>query len=154
MVCEIRVVKANWSSFFDLLLLADPSQDQIWKYLEFGTLFALYDDEQLCGVLVLTKFMTNSLEIKNVAVREDKQGQGYGRQLVTYAIELARQRKADRIIVGTGNSSFGALAFYQKMGFRCWTVQRDFFTKYYPEPIFENGIQCRDMLMLEIDLSV
>ncbi|MFC0472483.1 histidine phosphatase family protein [Halalkalibacter kiskunsagensis] len=31
-------------------------------------------------------------------------------------------------------------------------VDMDFFIKHYPEEIFENGIQCRDMIRLSQDL--
>jgi ribosomal protein S18 acetylase RimI-like enzyme len=153
MTSEIRTIEENKERFLDLLLLADPSRELVLRYLEVGDLFALYDDSQVCGVLLLTPYETNSVEIKNIAVREDRQGRGYGKQLVKHAIEIARRQQADRIIVGTGNSGIGALVFYQKIGFRFWAIRRDFFTKHYSEPIFENGIQCRDMLMLEIDLS-
>jgi hypothetical protein len=44
------------------------------------------------------------------------------------------------------------LALYQKCGFRIVGVDLDFFIRHYPEKIYENGIQCRDMIRLSLDL--
>lgn len=56
------------------------------------------------------------------------------------------------IEIGTGNSSIGQLVLYQKCGFRITGVDIDFFVRHYQEEIFENGIQCRDMIRLSQDL--
>ena len=47
------------------------------------------------------------------------------------------------------------LAFYQKVGFRLWRIERDVFSpeRGYPEGIEENGIPLRDMVWLERDLG-
>ncbi|MCA9766887.1 MAG: hypothetical protein KC455_10775 [Carnobacterium sp.] len=54
--------------------------------------------------------------------------------------------------LGTGNSSIGQLALYQKYHFRIIGIDTNFFTKYYTSNIFENGIQCMDMIRLSQDL--
>ena len=83
---------------------------------------------------------------------EDQQGKGFGKQLVIDAIEVAKSRGYRTIEIGTGNSSIGQLALYQKCGFRITGVDIDFFIRHYPEEIFENSIQCRDMIRLSQDL--
>ena len=92
-------------------------------------------------------------EIKNIAVADDHQGRGHGRRLLAFAIDHVRARGARRLHIGTGNSSIGQLALYQKVGFRIVAIDRDFFTRHYPEPLHENGIPCRDMLRLVLELS-
>lgn len=62
-----------------------------------------------------------------------------------------RRNPAARLIVGTGNSSLGELAFYQKCGFRITGVIPGFFDSYDP-PIIEDGIPCRDMVRLTLAL--
>ena len=59
-----------------------------------------------------------AVEIKNIAVREDRQGQGLGKKLLQEAIRVAKNKGYERIEIGTGNSSIGQLALYQKCGFR------------------------------------
>lgn len=58
--------------------------------------------------------------------------------------------RAARLEVGTG--TFGhQLAFYQRLGFRVTHVDRGFFLDNYDAPIFEDGIQHKDMLRLTLD---
>ena len=48
--------------------------------------------------------------------------------------------------------SFGyQLAWYQREGFRVFAIERDFFLENYPEPIYEQGIQLKDMLRLVVE---
>jgi GNAT superfamily N-acetyltransferase len=72
--------------------------------------------------------------------------------LLHHAIHFCRLRGYKKMTVGTGNSSVGNLYFYQKAGFRLVSLVRDFFVLHYDEPIFEHGLQCRDLLILEMSL--
>ncbi|MNW16937.1 putative N-acetyltransferase YvbK [compost metagenome] len=44
------------------------------------------------------------------------------------------------------------LYLYQKCGFRIVGVDVDFFVRHYEEAIEENGIPCRDMIRLAMDI--
>jgi ribosomal protein S18 acetylase RimI-like enzyme len=87
-----------------------------------------------------------------IAVHEDHQNRGIGKQLVRHAIHNAKLQGYRTIEVGTGNSGIGQLALYQKCGFRMIGIDRDFFVRHYAEEIFENGIPCRDMVRLSQEL--
>lgn len=78
--------------------------------------------------------------------------EGIGKRLVLLAVEVARKAGLRTIELGTGNSSVGQLRLYQKCGFRIVGVDIDFFIRHYDQPIFENGIECRDMIRLKQDL--
>ena len=135
-----------------LLLLADPSPDIINSYIHRGSCFVAELDGQAVGVYVMIDTRPQTVELVNIAVAEEQQGRGIGKQLVNHAIETARSLGYKIMELGTGNSSFGQLALYQKCGFRMIGVDPDFFTKHYPEPIYENGLQCRDMIRLMLHL--
>ena len=85
----------------------------------------------------------------NIAVSKNVQGKGIGKHLMKHAMNTARVLGYKVIEVGTGNSSLDQLAFYQKCGFRIISVDYDYFVRNYPEKIYENGIQCRDMIRLK-----
>lgn len=137
----------------DLLLLADPSEKLIAQYLRRGACYvANTADEVPAGVYVLLPTRPDTAELVNVAVDERHQGKGIGKALVLHAIDTARREGYRTIEVGTGNSSVGQLALYQKCGFRIVGVDIDFFVRHYDEPIFENGIPCRDMIRMSRDL--
>jgi ribosomal protein S18 acetylase RimI-like enzyme len=104
------------------------------------------------GVVVLKAIHPETVEIVNIAVREDFQGKGIGKKLIQYAIDKAKDQKAKTLVIGTGNSSIYQLLLYQKCGFRITGIERDYFTREYDQEIYENGIQCRDMIRLSMEL--
>jgi ribosomal protein S18 acetylase RimI-like enzyme len=135
-----------------LLLLADPSRDKILDYINDSIVIGLCVNERVVGVVVLTLLQESTFEIMNLAVSPAFQGRGFAKMLLEEGIAESRRRGATRLELGTGNSSISQLALYQKVGFRICGVIPDFFVANYPEPIFENGMQCRDMIRLVYDL--
>lgn len=149
---KIRELHPNETPPLDLLLLADPSRQIVEEYLNRGSCFVAEDGKVIIGVFVLLPTRPGTVELVNIAVAEGCQGEGVGKRLVLAAIDEARSTGYKTLEIGTGNSSIGQLALYQKCGFRIVGVDRDFFIKHYTEEIFENGIPCRDMIRLSQDL--
>ena len=138
---------------WELLLLADPSRELVSVYLANGECYIAKLQGELVGEFLIMPRTPDVWELMNIAVTEARQGQGIGKALLAEAIRIVRQHGAKTFEVGTGNCGFMQLAFYQKAGFRIVGVERDFFLKHYAEPIFENGIQCVDMVRLELSLK-
>lgn len=145
---DIRKLQAKETAPMALLLLADPSLESIQSYLGQGECYLAQD----LGVYVLLPLDQETIELKNVAVAPEAQGRGLGQQLISHALKIAKNAGFKLMEVGTGNSSVGPLRLYQKMGFTQTSVDHEFFIRHYPMPIFENGIQCRDMIRLAKDL--
>jgi aminoglycoside 6'-N-acetyltransferase I len=137
---------------FHLLELADPSTKQIESYLYNGSCFVIREQSKDIGVCVLTELDSNQIEIKNLAVDPAFQRKGYARQLIQHAIQFAGKKGYHSILIGTGNSSIHQLQFYQKEGFQIKETIKNFFIENYNEPIYENGIQCCHLIMLEYQL--
>ncbi|NSL87597.1 GNAT family N-acetyltransferase [Chitinophaga sp. Mgbs1] len=134
-----------------LLLLADPSEAAISKYLPAAAVFVARHQGETIGVYVLS-LEHGVAEILNIAVKETCQGKGIGRRLLEDATVKAKELHAEKLLIGTGNSSLGQLHLYQKSGFEITAIRKNFFLDHYPAPIFENGIQCKHMIMLEKQL--
>ncbi|MEW8978327.1 MAG: GNAT family N-acetyltransferase [Symbiobacterium sp.] len=149
---KIRPLLADEEAPMALLLLADPSREAVESYLRRGRCYVGELAGQVVAVCVLIETRPHTVELVNVAVAEEEQGRGIGRRMVLHAIDVARSLGFRSIEVGTGNSSLKQLALYQRCGFRIVGVDLDFFTRHYPEPIYENGILCRDMIRLRLDL--
>lgn len=149
---NIRLLKYDEQPPIDLLLLADPSLDMIENYISTGECYIAELDKQTIGVYVILPINEDVVELVNVAVSEQYQGKGIGKLLVLHAIQSAQRKGYKSIEVGTGNSSIGQLALYQKCGFRIIGIDKDYFIKHYEDEIFENGIQCKDMVRLALDL--
>jgi ribosomal protein S18 acetylase RimI-like enzyme len=150
---NIRKLTKGENLPMELLLLADPSEEIVMEYVNRGECFVAEQEQKIVGVYVLLPTRPETIELVNVAVAEEQHGRGNGKQLVIHAIEAARAKGYKTIEVGTGNSGIGQLALYQKCGFRIVGVDLDFFIRHYREEIYENGIQCRDMIRLSLDLK-
>jgi len=75
-------------------------------------------------------------EILYIATRPAARGQGYGKALMRGLIDEARARGVEALNVGTANSNWSGIAFYQKCGFRMASVRKDFFD-YLPAPVYD-----------------
>ncbi|HWO53250.1 MAG TPA: GNAT family N-acetyltransferase [Paenibacillus cookii] len=137
-----------------LLLLADPDWSQVEKYVDKSSWTVAEENGNLIGVCGSMPLDQASAEIMNLAVDPDWQGRGLGKRLIASALEQAQGQGYQKVIVRTGNSSLNQLGLYQKCGFRMVRIERDYFVNNYPEPIFENGIPCRDQIVLELMLRM
>ena len=138
---------------WNLLLDADPSRTRIESYLSDSLTRIAKRDDDVIGVYALKRIDEITFELMNIAVAEVYQGTGLGRRLLGHSIGLAESSGGRVIDVGTGNSSFGALRFYQRAGFRIVGVEPDFFTNNSAEPIVEYGVRCVDMVRLRLVLT-
>lgn len=148
----IRTLQRDENPPYELLFLADPSHDYIADYLRRGSCFVAEIRGTVVGVYVLLETRPATVELMNIAVEEAIQGKGYGKKLLLDAIEKAKSTGAKSIEVGTGNSSLSQLGLYQLCGFRLSSIERDYFVYRYDDKIVENGIQCRDMVRLTMEL--
>lgn len=136
-----------------LLLEADPSRARVEGYLSDELTRIAKVDDDVVAVYALARHAPTRFELMNIVVREDFRGCGLGRRLIGHALGLAETKGARVVEVGTANSSLDNLAFFQRNGFRIVGVEPDFFTRHYPEPIIENGIQARDRVRLRLELT-
>jgi len=149
---NIRNLKSDEKVPMKLLLEADPSRKMVKEYVDRGQGFIAEIGKEIIGAFVLLPTRPGTVEIMNIAVAEENRGRGIGKQLIEEAIKISKKRKYKTIEVGTGNSSVGQLVLYQKCGFRITGIDSDFFITHYDEEIYENGIQCRDMIRLSQNL--
>ena len=136
----------------DLLLLSDPSEEVIAEYIDASVQFVALLDAEIVGALLLLKTRPGTMEIMNVSVYEKYQNKGIGKQLIKKAIEFAKERGVKTLEIGTGNPGVIQMMLYQKCGFRIVGVEPDYFRKNHTEKIFENGIECRDMIRMRMEL--
>ncbi|WP_298770784.1 GNAT family N-acetyltransferase [uncultured Shewanella sp.] len=134
----------------DLLLSADPDKKAILSYLPSSEVLVCRDSDIFVGIAVVVE-SAGIFELKNIAVLNEYQRKGIAKSIIGKVKQLAKESGAKTLEVGTGNSSLSQLALYQKCGFRMHSIKSGFFDS-YPEPIFENGIRCIDMVRLRAEL--
>ena len=75
---------------------------------------ALDEKEDIIGVCRLQMNSPSIAQLRFMAVKENKQGSGIGKKLISYAEEKARQKGATTLIL---QSREIALEFYKKCGY-------------------------------------
>ncbi|HQW83013.1 MAG TPA: GNAT family N-acetyltransferase [Ferruginibacter sp.] len=148
----IRKINTGEKVPFSLLLLSDDTVDAINNNLTGGELYIATIQEKIAGAFILKLIETDTIEIKNIAVDEAVQGNGIGSILLQYIIESTKARKLKSLIVGTCDQCNKEIRFYQKSGFKIFSIKKNFFIDNYTNPIYENDVQIRDMVMLQINI--
>ncbi|MGE7022619.1 GNAT family N-acetyltransferase [Solibacillus cecembensis] len=146
---EIKQIIENKKQFLELLLLADEQESMIDRYLDRGEMFVLEEDG-VKAVCVVTDEGDGHFEIKNLATDPLYQRKGYGRKMIQ-AMFAQYQHKGHTMLVGTGDSPL-TIPFYESFGFVISHQIENFFIENYDYPIFENGKQLKNMIMLKKNL--
>lgn len=134
-----------------LLLEADPSESSIGSYLSGSWCFVALENNQIIAACVVNKNINLGSEIFNISVYPEHQKKGIGSKLLKFVLAELKGKGVSRVELGTG--TFGhQLSYYQRLGFRVSSVDKDYFLVNYPEAIVENGIQHKDRLRLYIEL--
>ena len=144
---NIRQITDNKKQYLDLLLLADPQEDMIDRYLDEGEMFVLEDGGEVRTVCVVQPGKNRQCELKNIATEPESQGKGYGRQMIRFICEHY-SGSCDTMYVGTGNCR-KTIGFYEKCGFVNSHIVANFFVDHYQEPIYEDGVRLVDMVYLK-----
>ncbi len=138
---------------YHLLLLADETKEAINQYIFNSDIYLLHDGTENIAVMALYRKSNTELEIKNVAVIDSYRSKGIGSILMDKAKEIAKENHYKTLSVGTSDTGFQQIRFYEKNGFIKSGILKDFFIQNYPVPIYENGLQMRDMVLLSHHLS-
>lgn len=138
---------------YPLLLLADETTEAIDQYIFKSDIYILNNGTQDIAVMALHENSDSELEIKNMAVIESYRSKGIGSILINKAKEIALENQFKTLTVGTSDTGFQQIRFYEKNDFIKKGIRKDFFIENYPFPIYENGLQMRDMVILEFPLS-
>lgn len=84
-------------------------------------------DAEVLGHGILA-FGAQEAHLLNVCVRRDRQGEGFGRALVSHMIERARLRGAGMVFLEVRPSNLVAISLYHSLGFNEIGLRKD----YYP----------------------
>ncbi len=138
----------------ELLLDADPDERRIADHLAHGELFTsqkLRDCRRShCYPSDGETYMGNH----ELPVAPEYRRQHCGTALVRHALDIIRNKGGRYAEVGTSDASPGPMALYESCGFQISGVINNHFTDNYPEPVWDNGVQCIDMIRMRADLSL
>lgn len=144
----LKKIDAHSKIPYGLLLLADETTEAINRYIFKSDIYLFKDSQQDIAVMALYKHSDAELEIKNIAVIKSYRSKGIGSILINKAKEIAKKNHYKLLTVGTSDTGFQQIRFYEKNGFMKTGIRKNFFIENYPDPIYENGLQMRDMILL------
>lgn len=148
---KFELLKKDDELPYDLLLLADETKDAINKYIFESDVYLAKIENKNIGVFCLCRIDDKTVELKNIAVDENYQSKGFGSVFIDYIKETLKNQ-FEILIVGTASIGVRQINFYEKNGFVKFDVRKNFFIENYKKPIFENGIQLKDMILLKYTL--
>ena len=91
------------------------------------TLFLVCEDEQNVVGYIGMYISFDEGDITNVAVDSACRKKGYGESLVSKAIELAKEKKLETIMLEVRVSNAPAISLYKKMGFEELGIRKNFY---------------------------
>ncbi len=109
----------NQKAFEDYLAGHAKLPSDLWVVTDDET------DEKVAGYLVLG--YCGYAELWNLAVHPDYQKQGLGRRLIQAAIRSAIKKNCQKLILEVRLSNQGAIAFYEKNGFKRIAHRENFY---------------------------
>lgn len=147
-MCTFQTITTGKKLYLPLLLLADPCEAMIERYLEAGDMHVLsIGDAPIC-VAVVTPYSDAACELKNLATDPQFQKQGYATRFLETLFKVYAARFRTMYV---GTAAPGA-TFYARFGFTPSHTVTGFFTDNYPQPIYEDGVPLTDMLYLKKEL--
>jgi predicted GNAT family N-acyltransferase len=96
---------------------------------------ASFEDDELLGCCMLTKIDPHTLQLRQMAVKDNLQRKGIGASIVSFAENIAKDKGYRRIIMHARDTAIG---FYEKFGYK---VKGDEFTEVnLPHHVMEKNI--------------
>lgn len=138
---------------YQLLLLADETIEAIERYIVKSDVYVIsYREIEYAGICCICDIDQQTAEIKNLAVHQSLQSQGIGTAFLTEIKKIVSE-KFKVLTVGVADHGYQQMRFYKENGFLQCGVRKDFYIINYPEAIYENDVQLRDMIILSYDLQ-
>lgn len=135
----------------ELLLLAEPEEDNINEYLSKSICHVCFFEDKIIGAILSIDTRPGTREIMNISVYPEYQNRGVGKRLINLSIQKAKEDRIRTMEIGTGNPGVVQMLLYQKCGFRIVGIDFDYFRRNHEERIYENGIECRDMIRMRLE---
>lgn len=151
-VYQVELLSASKESMYPLLLLADETIEAINQYLFASDLYVVFDGEIAVGVFCLYQIDATTIEIKNIAISAVLQSCGIGSAALKFIKETVLAKGYQTLLVGTSDTGIDQIRFYERNGFVKYGIKKDFFIEHYAQPIIENGVRLKDMVMLKYSL--
>ena len=97
--------------------------------------------DKIIGYQVLMPIL-DELELLNIVISKDYQGRGYGRSLLQFLIDYAKENQFCSIFLEVRESNDKAIKLYQNFAFEKVGLRKNYYSKltYNNQQVFENAL--------------
>jgi RimJ/RimL family protein N-acetyltransferase len=149
----------NRESALPALQLADDSRPALLSYYQRGSLYALFGagaEPVVTGhVLLAPGEAQDSVELLNLAVVKSERQRGHGSAMLRELLARLARRGVRQVRLATATADSSVLHFYQRLGFRFRSIERDAFTQArgYPPNLSVRGVPVLDRVWLDREID-
>lgn len=117
---EFKEINYHWLketvgiSPYDKKVLNNPEEEIIKKG---GKIYLAFAGTELAGTFILLQLSKNNIELTKLAVKKPYRRMGIGEMLTKYAIQEAKNKGYQTILLLTHSSLSEAIKLYKKLGF-------------------------------------
>jgi putative acetyltransferase len=98
----------------DRLILDNPESEIV---AQGGEIFFALNDGKVVGTVALKREDAITFELTKMAVNEHERGKGFGKALLDAAVDYARTKRAQHIVLSSHSKLTAAIAMYRVAGF-------------------------------------
>ena len=140
----------NKEDCMDLLSETNLSKSNIDRYLNCYNVYGLLKDNEIISVAVISHIDKDTVELKNLATKQEYRNKGYAKKLLKLLCGNCKQ-KYNKMIVGTTENN---IPFFVKQGFDKYEkTEKNFFIENYDKEIWDGDLLCTDLIYYSKDLK-
>jgi ribosomal protein S18 acetylase RimI-like enzyme len=153
-MAELQIVIGRENADIQLLMSADPSLPRVMGLLNHCTCFCgMLDNQNVVTCLLNEQPGYEVCEITTMAESELHAGNDYKSEIIAHVADYAKSKGYSFLDVCVGNADISSFAALQRMGFRVFAVERDYYQSGGIGFQVVGGIVNRDMLRDRADFT-
>lgn len=118
---QIKQIINNFPQYFK-----ETELEENLKNNKFRNIYTLYTNQQIVGILIIDTIYER-MELIEIEVLDTKRGLGYGKLLLEFMIEKAKEQNVENITLEVKVTNNIAIHLYEKYGFEQVALRKNYY---------------------------
>ena len=118
---QIKQIINNFPQYFK-----ETELEENLKNNKFRNIYTLYTNQQIVGILIIDTIYER-MELIEIEVLDTKRGLGYGKLLLEFMIEKAKEQNVENITLEVKITNNIAIHLYEKYGFEQVALRKNYY---------------------------
>ena len=118
---QIKQIINNFPQYFK-----ETELEENLKNNKFRNIYTLSTNQQIVGILIIDTIYER-MELIEIEVLDTKRGLGYGKLLLEYMIEKAKEQNVENITLEVKTTNSVAIHLYEKYGFKQVALRKNYY---------------------------